>query len=419
MGQKLTDTIVKTLPAPSKGNKITYDSEVRGFGCRVTAAGARAFILNYRTRGGRERRITIGSYPDWRVSAARQEAADLKKRIDVGEDPMTAVEADRNAKTMADLCDRFELEHLPKCRPSTRAEYLSHIDRRVRPWMKNLRVAEVAYSDIDDLHRKVTREGAPYAANRAVAVLSKMFSLALKWGWRDSNPCRGIEFNQEEKRERYLSGAELIALTEALAAHADQQAANIVRLLMLTGARRGEVLGVKWTELDLESGIWTKPSARTKQAKLHRVPLSAPARQLLAELQAQAEREAKKRSRDMSDFVFPGKGGVGHRVEIKHAWRKLCVAAKIVTVSTAKDGKVTVTPSARIHDLRHTFASTLASAGLSLPIIGQLLGHTQASTTHRYAHLLDDPLRAATERAGAILTGGPSADVIDIDEARR
>lgn len=413
MAQKLTDAIIKRLPAPEKGNRLTYDADVKGFGVRVTANGARAFVLNYRTRTGRERRYTIGSFPEWGTSAARSEAGNLKRQIDRGDDPLAEVEADRDARTVADLCKRFDEEHLPRLRPSTSRDYRAHISRQILPELKHRKVAEVSFSDIDGLHRKVTKASGPYHANRMLAVLSRMFSLAIRWQWRADNPCRGVERNQEEKRHRYLSGAELAGLTKALAEHEDQQAANIIRLLLLTGARRGEVQAAKWADFDLETGVWTKPGATTKQKTEHRVPLSAPARQLLAGLRADAEKGA--------EYVFPGRGGKGHRQEIKADWRALCLAAGIVTRETLRDAKgrekMVVTPSARIHDLRHTYASVLASAGLSLPIIGALLGHTQPATTARYAHLFDDPLRAATERAGAIVMPSqdkPEGDVVPL-----
>lgn len=405
MAEKITDTTVKTLALPEKGNRIMYDAEVKGFGVRVTAAGARSFILNYRTRSGRERRFTIGSYPDWKTTVAREEAKELKRKIDVGLDPMAAVEADRNAKTMADLCDRFEEDHLPKVRPSTRSDYESIIRRKIRPEMKHLKVAEVTFNDVDDLHRKITRLGKKYLANRAVAVLSKMFSLAQKWGWRDhsaGNPAQGIERNQEQKRHRYLAPSELAKLTAALAAHDDKPAADIIRLLLLTGARRNEVQSAKWADLDLAAGVWTKPGSTTKQKTTHRVPLSAPARQLLTALRAEADR-----GKGQSEYVFPGRGGRGHRQELKKDWRQLCIAAGLVDVETKTDGngreRTIIKPNARIHDLRHTYASVLASAGLSLPVIGALLGHSQPATTARYSHLMDDPLRQATERVGAIV----------------
>ena len=390
MSQKLTDTIVKALPTPAAGNKVYYDSDVKGFGCRVTKGGARSFILNYRTRTGRERRYTIGQHPDWKVQAARTEAGELKKAIDRGEDPLAGIKADRAAPTVNDLCDRFEAEYLPKKRPSTQRDYKAAMKNDIRSAMKHLKVAEVTFSDVDDLHRKITNRGATYHANRVLALLSKMFNQSIRWDWRTDNPAKGIERNQEQKRNRYLSADELVRLTVALAEHDDQQAANIIRLLLLTGARRGEVQAARWEQFDLKAGIWIKPGATTKQKTEHRVPLSAPARQLLLELWEGAASDA--------EYVFPGRSG-GHRVEIKADWAALCKAASIT--------------DARIHDLRHTYASMLASAGMSLPIIGALLGHTQPATTARYAHLFDDPLRAATERVGAIvMPSKPEGEVV-------
>ncbi|ESY16204.1 site-specific integrase [Mesorhizobium sp. C395A] len=405
---QLSDAIIKALPAPASGNKITYDDDVKGFGIRVTKAGARAFILNYRTRSGLERRYTIGSFPDWKSGPAREEAKNLKKQIDVGADPMGQVAAARDAKTVGDLCDRFEKEHLTKKRHSTARDYKALIKNHILPALKNKKVAEVEFTDIDSLHRKISKT-APYLANRAVAVLSKMFGLAIKWRWRTDNPAKGIERNDEQKRHRYLSPAELGKLTEALTALEDQQAANIFRLLLLTGARRGEVQAAKWEQFDLTAGVWTKPGSTTKQKTMHRVPLSAPARLLLTQLREKAKEDAV--------YVFPGRGA-DHRVEIKAEWKEVCIAAGIVTADTVGE-KIVVAPSARIHDLRHTYASVLASAGLSLPIIGALLGHSQPATTARYSHLMDDPLRAATERAGAIVMAkGTGAEISAIKAAR-
>ncbi|RUV41392.1 site-specific integrase [Mesorhizobium sp. M1A.T.Ca.IN.004.03.1.1] len=394
---KLSDAVIKALPTPASGNKITYDDDIKGFGVRVTKAGAKAFILNYRTRSGLERRYTIGSCQDWKYPAAREEAKSLKKQIDVGADPMGQVAAAREAKTMADLCDRFEREHLTKKRDSTARDYRALVKNHILPALKNKKVAEVEFTDIDGLHRKISKT-APYLANRTVSVLSKMFGLAIKWKWRHDNPAKGVERNDEQKRHRYLSPAELAKLTEALTGLEDQQAANIFRLLLLTGARRGEVQAAKWEQFDLTAGVWTKPGSTTKQKTMHRVPLSAPARLLLTEIREKAK--------DDAVYVFPGRGS-DHRVEIKAEWRELCLSAGIVTAETVPDGKggekIVLTPSARIHDLRHTYASVLASSGLSLPIIGALLGHSQPATTARYSHLMDDPLRQATERVGSIV----------------
>lgn len=228
-----------------------------------------------------------------------------------------------------------------------------------------------------------------------VAILSKMFSLAIKWGWRADNPTKGIERNREEPRHRYLSPDELVRLTTALAGHDDRQAADIVRMLLLTGSRSGEVQAAKWDQFDLEAGHWTKPASSVKQKTQHRTPLSAPTLQLLNELREKAPADA--------EFVFPGRMD-GHRVDIHGNWAQICKAADISAV--------------RLHDLRHTFASVLASSGLSLPIIGALLGHRTMAATAKYAHLYDDPLRAATERAAAIVTGKPSAEIVEMKGKR-
>ncbi len=388
---RLTDIAIKRLPAPPRGNKITYDDAVKGFGCRVTAAAARAFVLNYRRKlDGRERRITIGSYPDWSVGAAREEAKRLKREIDGGADPVGEQEESRAAATVADLCARFERDYVPRKRPSTQRVYRQQIAADILPALGRMKVAAVMHADIDAFHHKLSAR-APTHANRTLAVLSKMFSLAVRFGWRPDNPCRGIERNQEHKRHRYLSGPELTLLSKALAELDDQQAANAVRLLLLTGARRGELLAARWTDIDIDAGVWSKPAATTKQAALHRVPLSAAAGRLLGEMRAEAGADA--------EWLFPAGGG-GHRGHLNAAWDALRKAAGI--------------PDARLHDLRHTYASVLASAGLSLPIIGALLGHATPTTTHRYAHLFDDPLRAAS----AIITGATPAAIVPIMKGR-
>ena len=421
MAERLTDKAVRTMAPPSAGNRIAYDDEVKGFGVRITSAGARAFILNYRAVG-RERRITIGSFPDWSVPAAREHAKRLKREVDQGGDPMGDRHADRAAPTVNALADRFEAEHLAKRRASTVTDYQSILRLYIRPQLGMMRVVEVRHSDVEKLHRLIAKT-APYRANRAVAVLSKMLSLAVKWEMRSDNPARGIERAPEERRERFLSPAEIGRLADALTAHAEKASVNAIRLLMLTGARRGETLAAKWTEFDLQAGVWVKPSAHTKTKKSHRVPLSAPALLLLSEMQKAAKPDAV--------FLFPGRAGTPTRApqpvtDIKRVWAAVCRKAGLAVqeeratragdvVKDAKGKPVLVWQSTvRIHDLRHTYASILASSGLSLPIIGALLGHTQAATTQRYAHLMDDPLRAATERVGAVVSGAGKtmADVV-------
>ena len=375
MTERISDKLVKALLAPATGNRIAYDNEIKGFGVRITAAGVRSFVINYRA-GGRERRLTIGQYPVWSVTAARIEAQMLRRKIDVGQDPMRERHDEHTAPTVADLSRDYLERHAVKKR--SRRDDEAMIKNDILPRLGKMKVRDVRHVDVDRLHREITKR-APIRANRVVACLSKMFSLAQKWDWRSDNPVRGIERNPEERRTRHLSTEEIARLAEALNQCPESSSANAVKLLMLTGARRGEVLTAQWDQFDFEVGVWTKPSAHTKQKQQHRVPLSGPALQLLHQMREKAT----------GDYLFPGPKGAP-LTDIKRFWASISKTAEISGV--------------RVHDIRHTYASLLASAGLSLPIIGALLGHTQAQTTQRYAHLFDDPLRQATERVGAIVT---------------
>ena len=238
-------------------------------------------------------------------------------------------------------------------------------------------IDKITVKQVEKLH--ISLSDTPYQANRVLALLSTMFNLAVKWGLLDKNPCKGIEKFSETPRERYLNKAELKQLVETLDKFKDRTVASALVLMMLTGCRKTEALTATWDQFDLEEGVWTKPSHHTKQKRTHRVPLNPAAVALLLGIERKG------------DYVFPGRIKDQPLQDIKKAWETIRVDAKI--------------PDVRMHDLRHTYASLLASQKLSLPIIGALLGHTQAQTTMRYAHLLDAPLREATNSAGALIEG--------------
>jgi integrase len=393
----LTTEIAKWLTPPEKGSTIAYDHTkgddpskvVRGFGLRTTAAGAKSFILNYRA-GAQERRLTIGSFPDWAVARARAEARELRVRIDRGEDPLADRVALRTAPTLRDLADRYAEEHLPKKRPSSARDDLAMLKLWIFPALGTKKVAAVRPADIEALHTKVTRAGRPSRANRVVSLLSMMFSLAVRWEYRPDNPCRSaVDRNPETKRKRYLAPAEIARLSVALGECDNQQAANAIRLLLLTGARRGEVEGATWGQFDLAAGTWLKPGATTKQKTDHLVPISAPVVLLLNEMGPGRPEE----------YVFAV--GAGH-LNVRRAWESVRGKAGLGDV--------------HLHDLRHSFASILVSAGASLPAVGAMLGHSSPATTHRYAHLMLDPLRAAAERVAEVVSGssGSSGEVVPI-----
>jgi len=402
---RLTHEFVRDLLAPETGAATYWDNDpkVTGFGLRVYAGGSKSFFLNYRI-DGRERRYTIGAFPRWSVTAARERAKELRVQIDRGHNPAGQKRERREAPTVQDLIDRYIRDHLPTKAASRSKDEKAMLTEIGKYLGKHTKVADVHGGDILDMHRKITESGRPVRANRILAVCSKMLSLSLvpmpgeNTPWRNAvqgNPCKGVKRNHEEGRERFFSQAELASITDALAEYPGV-AADCARLIMLTGCRPAEALKASWEEFDEEPGYWIKPSAHTKQRKVHRLPLNPPAIELI-------DRLRKKRK---GNWVFPGDKPGEHLAALWHIWH-------FVRKKTGL-GK-----GARLYDLRHTFASVGAGGGLGLPIIGRLLGHTQSRTTQRYAHFADDPLREAAEKIGSVITGAgkPGAEVVSMQRA--
>jgi integrase len=382
------------MAAPKQGNRIEWDAEIPGFGVRMTASGVTSFILDYRI-AGRQRRYTIGRYPEFTVAAARIEAGELRARIRDGHDPMEERHQSRNEPTVGELATEYLERHAtPNKRPSSLRMDRQMIDNTIRPRIGKLRLKAIGRRDIEALH--LSLKTTPYAANRLLSLLSKMFNLGIQWKWTTENPARGVPRFQEGKRERWLTTEEIQRFREALDSYADQNAANALRLLMLTGSREGEVLKAEWEQFDFMRGVWTKPSHNTKQKRVEHIPLSKPALKLLQSMMP----------KNVTGPLFPGaKGGV--RASLRRPWVQACKASGLVVAEQVQGKHRMITryrPTVRIHDLRHSYASHLVSNGVSLQIVGKLLGHTQASTTMRYAHLQDETLRTATNRFGEIYT---------------
>jgi integrase len=357
------------MPVPNEGQKIERDTIVTGFGVRKTASGHTAFIFNYTARG-RDRRMTIGQYPAWSVAAARQAAAKLRIRVDAGEDPLEVQQVARAEYTLAHLWERYEEVVLPRKAESTQKDERSIWKRLILPKLGNRRLSHIRPGDIDAFHLAVTAL-TPVQANRCIASLRHAFNMAIRWELVASNPVTGIKKNSEPPRQRFLDDLERARFVAALDAREDTPSALALHFLLLTGARRGEVLKATWGQIDFVKEAWIKPSSHTKQRRLHRVPLSKSAMNILHRARLLTE----------GDFIFPGRTGKA-LIEIKKTFYAVCREACIEGL--------------RIHDLRHSYASALVSRGTSLPIIGGLLGHTQVSTTARYSHLADEAMRHAT-----------------------
>lgn len=375
---KLTKRFVNALK-PVEKETVFWDDTLPGFGLRARPSGRKTFIIQYRNSDGRTRKVTLGVYGRLTPDEARHEAKLMLAEVDKGNDPAELRDWNRAAPTVSDLAERYINEHaVPKKKSSSVAKDRQLLKRFVLPALGKRKVHAVTRKDLHAFHHALRET--PIQANRCLALASKMFNLAEKWGLRPdaTNPCRHVERFKENRRERFLSGDELARLGRALAAF-EKEGAELpsailaIRLLIFTGARRGEILDLKWDYVDYELECIRLPDSKTG-AKV--IPLNGPALSLLKEA-----------PRILGNpYVCPGNKPGGPLVGLHRIWDRIRRRAGITDL--------------RIHDLRHSFASIGAAAGLGLPIIGALLGHTQAQTTKRYAHLAMDPLRAATEEVG-------------------
>jgi integrase len=357
--------------------EMIWDAEIRGFGIRCQRRD-RVYLVKYRSQA-RQRWYTIGKHGSpWTPELARREAKRILGLVADGKDPADKKQKDRSAPTLSALADRFLEEHVEaKSKDRTYTEYKRLIERVVKPELGRLKIDEVRPSDIERLHLKY--RATPYQANRLVALLSKMFNWSGRRGER--NPCVGIERFTEQKRRRYLSSAELARLGAALAQAEEQKLTSpyvvaAIRLLVFTGARLTEILTLRWDHVDLERGFLNLADSKTGAKTIY---LNAASRNLLTALPGL----------DGNPFVIPGERQGKHLVNLEKPWRKIRQLAQL--------------PDVRLHDLRHSFASIGAGAGLGLPVIGALLGHAQAATTARYAHLASDPLQQAADLIGQML----------------
>jgi integrase len=311
------------------------------------------------------------------------------------------------------LADRYCREHLPRLAKRNASDQRSMLDKLVLPKWKHRMVATIDEADVEDLLAAIAEGRArpakaearsrgrrklqparptPVRANRVGEVLRKMFSLAVKWKMRADNPAQGFYRRDEVERDRFLSIDEIDRLAPALNAAKDQRAASIMRMCMLTGARLGEVREARFEQFDLNHLIWTKQSAHTKQRKTHRLPISEDVAVIVRQRRAAVGSGV--------GWLFPGDalGADGLPKDqpvqdLRKFWSAIQAEAEL--------------PDVRVHDLRHTFASLLASGGSSLALIGKLLGHTQAQTTKRYAHLAERPLREGVDSVAALLRPRP------------
>lgn len=390
--KKITQTSIKQL----QPGETIWDTELNGFGCRCQQK-AKTFIVKYRHGKGRtgiQRFYTIGKLGKWTPDMARDEAKKILGQVNNGKDPAATRKQEKELLHLQSGFEVFLEEVKAKKKPKTHAAYQWLFEKIIEPKLGKYRIDLINHKDIDKLHASL--ESTPYQANRVLALLSVFFSWCDKKGHRSDglNPCRHVEKFEETSRERFLSETEVYALGKALNDYEEEnkhlkeqphkktkeskKEENIstkyivaaIRLLLLTGARRNEILTLKWTDVDFERKLIRLQESKTGQKTIY---LSAPALQILSDIPRI----------EGNPFVICGRKEGSHLVNIKDAWGDIRKRAGLEDV--------------RIHDLRHNYASTAVVSGHHLKVIGSLLGHSNTKTTERYSHLANDPLQTANE----------------------
>jgi len=442
-----TDRITKRLvDAAQPGERLyrVWDAELKGFGLKVTPAGAKTYIASYRAGTGRaapQREYTLGRHGVLTPEQAREQARKVLSEARLGGDPQGERKRLRGERTVAQLCDLYLEEGASGKKATTLATDRYRIEAHIKPLLGKRPLSSVTAGDVERFMRDVAagktavkRErigpraytqprGGKGTASRTVGLLGGIFAFAVRHKLRPDNPVHGVARYKDGHSERFLSGDELGRLGKAIAAaEAEGRSAcglGVIRLLVTTGARKGEIEALRWDEVDFERSALRLRDSKTG-AKV--VAIGAQALALLADLaeRAKAERAAAKAKAESegvtlpppSPFVFPASRGAAlHWTGTKRVWEAVRASAGL--------------PDVRLHDLRHTYASLAVGAaggGQSLAVIGKLLGHKDVRTTARYAHLADDPVRQAADRiaaAAAAGLSGRSAEVVDLATAKQ
>jgi integrase len=400
-----------------KDRSILWDDSLTGFGVVAHASGSKTYVVQYRLNG-RSHRFALGLHGRLTPDQARKLAQRTLGEIQSRKDPLGKPEADRKAelarRTFRQVAEEFMRLHVAAGRKAnTTSSYRRHLDLHIFPALGSVRMDELKRVNVSRFHADLSDR--PYEANRCLAVISAIWNWAAKRdevGFVD-NPAKGVERFKEEKRERFLGDKELARLGDTLReaetkgltwqmerpgkktkhipkgerrTKIDPYAVAAIRLLVLTGARLCEILHAKWEHVDFERSEIRLPDSKTGRKTIY---LSAPAMAILSSLPRQRSNR----------HIIPGAKAGEPRADLKKPWAAVARAAKLMGV--------------RIHDLRHSFASVGAGASLGLPIIGKLLGHTQAATTARYSHLDADPMHKAANVIGSRITAAMEGKPVD------
>lgn len=396
----LTKAIIDDAACPPEKDRVYLrDGKTPGLALLITSTGAKSYYL-YRKINGRPERVLLGKHPAMVLDQARRKAAELNGLIARGINPNEQKRKAKGDITLADVWASYtgsgRSSNKINLKPSTLASYTTQYDLYLAKWAKRT-LPEITSDAVLKLHRKIGKE-APYQANRVLALLSALFNHAKSpegFKYTGENPTKGITRFREKTRERFLAGDELPRFFAAVDEEPDESIQDFFKLLLFTGARRGNVQAMKWEDVNLDRATWTIPD--TKNNAAHTVHLSAPVLEILKARKAKAESAplsrrielARRQRARRAEWVFPSKSERGHLVEPKGAWARILERAKLKDL--------------RPHDLRRSLGSWQAATGASLPVIGKSLGHKNQSTTQIYARLNLDPVKVSVDAATAAM----------------
>lgn len=377
---RFTVKTLNRLPQPDSGRKYFYDSGQPNLALCITAAGAKTFYRCGRI-GGRFVRLRLGPFPDLSIDQARTLARQATGDIAMGQDPHRQRLARRHEQTLEGLFD-YWLEYAKGHGKRTWRADQWQFDKYLAGW-HGRKLSTIARADVQAWHNRIGRRHGPYTANRALALVRAMFNRAPDIGWEGDNPTQGVTRFPEKSRDRFLQPAEVARFFAAIDAEPEASHRDFFKVALLTGARRGNVLSMRWQDIDLQRAVWRIPM--TKAGDPLTLPLSPPAVEILRERRADVGQS--------QIFVFPAIGKrpsvTGHLDAPKGAWARIVAAAGLKGL--------------RMHDLRRSLGSWQAAAGVPLQVIGRSLGHKNQATTAVYARLQLDPVRAAVDAAGVAL----------------
>lgn len=374
-----TKTALRDLPTPTAGRATYQDSKTPGLTLRITSKGTSSFYW-YRKVNGQPVRILIGRFPGVTIEQARKTSERLTAQYADGRDPRAERRAVREEPTLADLFAFWMQAHAKPHKRTWEADQRQY-DTYLKPWAGR-RLSTIRKVDVQALHLQIAEEKGRYIANKVLALQRAMFNRAEEIGFTGPNPTAKIKKFPEEKRDRFLHADELRKFFLSLMDEDNATVRDFFIMSLLTGARKSNVLAMRWAEIDFATGLWRISTTKSGQPVV--IPLTGPAMQVLRLREAEANGSA---------WVFPSHGATGHLVEPKKTWKRIIDRAGLEDV--------------RPHDLRRSLGSWMAITGAGLPIVGKMLGHTQQTTTQIYARLSVDPVREAAERATtAMLAAG-------------